>query len=74
VPQTPVTLVIAEAIMLLYNLIKQDTYTINKTSIPQIQRHIQKLANAGQTFIAYYAFLNKRNSLLTSINNKAKTC
>jgi hypothetical protein len=67
---TPIT---AKAIMLLHNLIKQDTCTINETSIPRIQRHIQKLANAGQTSIAYCALLNKGNSLLTSINNKAKT-
>jgi hypothetical protein len=59
--------------MSLHNLIKQDTYTMNETSIPRIQRHIQKLANAGQTSIAYCALLDERNSLLTSMNNKAKT-
>jgi hypothetical protein len=68
-----VTLVTAEAIMSLHDLIKQDTYTLNETSVPRIQRHIQKLANAGQTSIAYCALLNKRNSLLTSMNNEAKT-
>jgi hypothetical protein len=73
VPQTPVTPVTAEAIMSLHDLIKQDTCTLNETSIPRIQRHIQKLANAGQTSIAYCALLDERNSLLTSMNNEAKT-
>jgi hypothetical protein len=72
VPQTPVTPVTAEAIMSLHNLIKQDTYTLNETSIPRFQRHIQKLGNAGQTSIAYCALLDERNSLLTSMN-EAKT-
>lgn len=73
VPQTPVTPVTAEAIMSLHNLIKQDTYTLDETSIPRLQRHIQKLANAGQTSIAYRALLEEQNSLLTSINDEAKT-
>ena len=34
--QTPIILVSAEAFILLYNLIKQDTYTLNKTSIPRL--------------------------------------
>jgi len=33
---------------------------------------VQKLANAGQRFIAYCALLDERNSLLTSMNNEAK--
>jgi hypothetical protein len=73
VPQTPVTPVTAEAIMSLHNLIKQDTYTLNESSIPRIQTYIQKLANAGQTSIAYCALLDEQNSLLKSINNEAKT-
>lgn len=46
-PQTPVTPVTADALMSLHNLIKQDTSTLTETSIPQLQRHVQKLANAG---------------------------
>ncbi|KAL3421825.1 hypothetical protein PVAG01_05981 [Phlyctema vagabunda] len=73
VPQTPVTPVTVEAIMSLHDLIKQDTYTLDETSMPRLQRHIQKLAKAGQTSIAYRALLEERNSLLTSINDEAKT-
>lgn len=58
--------------MSLHNLIKQDTTKLTKTSIPRLQRHVQKLANAGQRSIAYCALLNERNSVLISINNKAK--
>ncbi|KAF4634577.1 hypothetical protein G7Y89_g3524 [Cudoniella acicularis] len=72
VPQTPMTPITAEAIMSLYDLIKQDSYTLDETSIPRMQRHIQKLANAGQTSIAYCALLDERNSFLTSMNNEAK--
>ncbi|KAH8586632.1 hypothetical protein B0O99DRAFT_701682 [Bisporella sp. PMI_857] len=71
--QTPVTPVTAEAIMSLHDLIKQDTYTLDETSMPRLQRHIQKLAKAGQTSIAYRALLEEQNSLVTSINDEAKT-
>jgi hypothetical protein len=35
-PQTPITLVSAEALALLYNIIKQDALTLNETSIPRL--------------------------------------
>ncbi|KAF2174522.1 hypothetical protein K469DRAFT_473871, partial [Zopfia rhizophila CBS 207.26] len=71
-PQTPVTPESAEAFMSLHNLIKQDTYTLNETSIPRLQRRVQKLANAGQRSLAYCALLDDRNQFLTKINNEAK--
>src|SRR6266566_2744348 len=43
VPQTPVTPVSVEGLASLYNLIKQDAYTLNKTSIQRLERHVQKL-------------------------------
>src|SRR6266498_4672551 len=58
--------------MLLHNLIKQDTHALNETSIPRLQRHVQKLANAGQRAITYCALLDNQNQLLTKINNEAK--
>lgn len=70
VPQTPVTPVTADALMSLHNLIKQDTSTLTESSIPRLQRHVQKLANAGQRSIAYCALLDE--SFLTGINNEAK--
>ena len=72
VPQTPITPVTANGLMSLHKLIKQDTSTLTETSIPRLQRHVQKLANAGQRSIAYYALVDERNSFLMSINNEAK--
>jgi hypothetical protein len=66
VPQTPATPVTAEAIMSLHNLIKQDTYTLDETSMPRLQRHIQTLAKAGQTSIAYRALLTSSKNEIHS--------
>jgi len=70
--QTPVTLVSAEALASLHNIIKQDALTLNKTSIPRLQKHIQKLANAAQISFAQRALLDDQNQLLTRMNNEAK--
>ena len=72
VPQTPVTPVSAEALTSLHNVIKQDTHTLDKTSIQRLQRHIQKLANAAQISFAECALLHDQNNFLTRINNEAK--
>ncbi len=40
VPQTPVTLVSVEGLTSLHNLIKQDAYTLDETSIPRLERRI----------------------------------
>jgi hypothetical protein len=58
--------------MLLYNLIKQDAYTLNKTSIQRLKRHVQKLAHAAQIFFAKRALFYNQNQMLIGINNKAK--
>jgi hypothetical protein len=70
--QTPVTPVTVDAFMLLYDLIKQDTYILNETSILRLQRRVQKLANAGQRSIVYCTLLDEQNQFLTKINNEAK--
>jgi hypothetical protein len=57
VPQTPITPVSAEAFISLHNLIKKDTHTLNETSIPRVQKCVQKLANAGQRAFASCALL-----------------
>jgi hypothetical protein len=72
VPQTPVTPATADAFMSLYNLIKQDTDTLDETSIPRLQKHVQKLAKAGQSAVAYCALLDEENQLLREMNNEAK--
>jgi hypothetical protein len=41
-PQKPITPVLAEALISLHNLIKQDALTLNETSILRLQRHIQE--------------------------------
>ena len=66
---TPVS---AEGIASLHNLIKQDAHTFNETSIPRLQRHVQKLANAAQLSFAERALLRDQNQFLTGINNEAK--
>jgi hypothetical protein len=60
VPQTPTTLVSAEAFMSLYNLIKQDTFILDETNTHRIRSRVQKLANTGQKAIAYYALLEHK--------------
>jgi hypothetical protein len=79
VPQTPVTLVLAEGLASLHNLIKQDAYTLGGTSIQRLERHIQRLANAAQaSFVeraildAERALLYNQNQTLISMNNEAK--
>jgi hypothetical protein len=72
VPQTPVTPALAEALASLHNLIKQDAYTLNETSIQRLQRHVQKLANAAQISFAECALLHNQNQFLTRMNNEAK--
>jgi hypothetical protein len=72
VPQTPVTLVSAEALISLHNIIKQDALMLNKTSIPRLQRHVQKLANAAQMSLAQCALLDNEKQLFTRMNNEAK--
>ena len=72
-PQTPVTPVSAESFMSLHNLIKQDAHVLNEMSIPRLQRHVDKLANAGQTSLAYCAILKEEIQLLTKMNNEASS-
>jgi len=79
VPPTPVTPVSAEGLVSLQNLIKQDAHILNEASIPRLERHVQKLANAAlvsladRTFLsAKYALLDDRNKMLTKMNNEAK--
>ena len=51
--QTPITPVLAEALMLLQNLIiQQDAYTLDKISKQNLQRHLQKFVKATQTSFA----------------------
>jgi hypothetical protein len=72
VPQTPMTLVSAEGLTSLHNIIKQDSLTLTETSIPRLQRHVQKLANAAHMSFAHRALLDDENQLLTRMNNEAK--
>jgi hypothetical protein len=70
--QTPVTPVSAEALMSLQKLIKQDAHALDETSKQNLQRHVQKLANAAQTSFAEHAIQRDQIRFLTRVNNKAK--
>jgi len=59
-----VTLVLAEGLASLYNLINQDGYILNKASIYCIEKCVQKLADAAQISFAERAFLRAEGALL----------
>jgi hypothetical protein len=65
-------LVLAEALTLLHNIIKQEAQMYNGLSVQRLQRHVQKLANAAQVSFANYALLCNQNQFLYHMNNKAK--
>jgi len=53
-PQTPVTLVLAEAFMSLQDLIIQrDAYALDETSKQNLAKHLQKCTKAFQKSFAY---------------------
>jgi hypothetical protein len=70
--QTLVTPVSAEGLASLHNLIKQDAHTLDETSIPRIERRVQKLVNAAQVSIAECALLRDEKQKLTRMANEAK--
>jgi hypothetical protein len=72
VPPTPVTLVSAEGLASLQNLIKQDAQTLNEANTQRLERHVQKLAHAAQISFAERALLHDQNQMLTRMNNEAK--
>jgi hypothetical protein len=67
--QTPVT---SEALTSLHNLIKQDAHAVDETSKHRLQRHLQKLANAAQTYFAERALQQDQIRFLSRMNNEAK--
>jgi hypothetical protein len=62
----------AEGLASLHNLIKQDAHTLNETSIPRLERRVQKLVDAAQVSIAECALLRDEKQMLTRMNNEAK--
>jgi hypothetical protein len=62
----------AEGLASLHSLIKQDTHTLNGTSIQRLERHVQKLVDAAQISFAERALLHNQKQILTRINNEAK--
>jgi hypothetical protein len=65
-------LVLVDGLASLHNLIKQDAYTLNKTSILRLKRRVQKLVDAAQVSIAKCALLYDKKQKLTRIANEAK--
>ncbi|TVY12904.1 hypothetical protein LARI1_G009147, partial [Lachnellula arida] len=72
VPPTPVTPVSAKDLVSLQNLIKQDAHTLDETSIPRLERRVQKLVDAAQVSIAECALLRDEKQKLTRMANEAK--
>lgn len=70
VPQTPATLVSAEDLTSLLNMIKQ--VPDNETNRQHKERLQQKHTNATQLSFAERALLQKHNQFLVQINNEAK--
>lgn len=71
--QTPVTPVSAEALISLQNqILKQDAYTLDKTTKQSLQRHVQKFTNATQMSFAKGALQQDQIRFLTTINDEAK--
>jgi hypothetical protein len=73
VPQTPVTPVSAEGLMLLHNLImKQDARTLDETRRQDLQRHLQKYAKAAQVSFAKGALQQNHIPFLLKMKDEAK--
>jgi REP element-mobilizing transposase RayT len=73
VPQTPATLVSAEGLMSLHNLImKQDARALNEIRRQDLQRHLQKYAKAAQLSFAEGALQQNHVQLLLKIKDEAK--
>ncbi|KAF2678922.1 HET-domain-containing protein [Lentithecium fluviatile CBS 122367] len=62
----------SEALAPLYNLINQDTHTLDERSKQRLQRRVQKLARAARISFAERALLQDQNRFLSEINNEAK--
>ena len=71
-PVTPVTPVTSDALMSLYNLIKQHIHAFDETSKQRLQRCIQKLANAAHISLAEGALLRDQAQFLLKMNSEAK--
>jgi hypothetical protein len=56
----------------LHSLIKQDTHTLDRTSIQRLKKRVQKLVDAAQISFAERALLHNQKQMLTGINNEAK--
>jgi hypothetical protein len=67
-----VILILVEGLISLHNQIKQDTHTLNMTSIQYLERYIRKLINTAQIFFAKNTFFYNQNQILIRINNKTK--
>jgi hypothetical protein len=70
--QTPMTPVSVEALASLHNLIKQDTYILNRTSVQRLQKRVQKLADTAQISFVERVFFWEQNQFLINMNNETK--
>ena len=72
-PTTPATPVLVEALMSLQNLIvKHDARVLDHWGKHSLQRHLQKLTKAAQTFLAKNALQRDQIQFLLRTNNESK--
>jgi REP element-mobilizing transposase RayT len=73
VPQAPVTLVSAEGLVSLRNMIiEQDAGALDETNKRNLQRHLHKLAKAAQLSLAKGVLQQNHIRFLLTVNNEAK--
>jgi len=73
-PATPVTPVSAEALMSLQNyIVKHDAQSLDAWGKTNLQRHLQKLNKAAQTFLAKNSLQQEQIQFLLKTNNEART-
>ena len=71
-PETPVTPVTTEGVLLLHSLIKRDVDVLDERGKQRLQRRVQKLASAAQISFAKQHLLQDHNRLLARVNSEAK--
>jgi len=73
VPQTPMTPMSPSTVMLLHNfIIQKQAHAPDKTSNQSLERYVQKLTKAAQTFFTQCVLQRKQIQFLTKMNDESK--
>jgi len=74
VPQTPVTPMSPGAVMSLHNFIlKRQAHALDETSKQSLERYVQKLTKAAQTFFTQCVLQHNRIQFLIKMNDESKS-